>query len=502
MTSAWQILLLFFAISFIIYHLISAKIRWIFLLIVSLIFLFVVSGPLCFVYTLIFVSVSYFGAYYISKTDTERTKTEILILTVVVLFLGLLLFKLTNVIVPVNVFISKFFNIPKNFVNDIIVPVGISYYTLILIAYVTDVYRKVTTFEKNFFKYLLFSIYFPQLLMGPIVRHSDTKEQLFSTKPIEFSCIQYGIIRILWGIAKKIVIADRIAIVVNSIFGNYTAYPSCYLVLGIVLFGVQFYADFSAAMDIVLGISECLGIKLPENFRNPFFSTSFHQYWQRWHITIFTFYRDYIFYPVLRSKPIMALKKYLEKSSNLNSPHIPIFISYIVVWLFAGVWHGADSKALFGNCFLPCMYLIFTDLIHDYTKKLYKKYKFLQKNLIYRIFQMIGVYILLCFCWIFFVAQTMSRGFLIIFKSIFEFQFDFNISIAEPKDIYIIITGFILILVVDIIKENKISIEKFYTTKLPVIFHWCAITILLAIIFWFGLYGPNYDPTDFVYFRF
>ena len=502
MTSAWQILFLFFAISFIIYHLISAKIRWIFLLIVSLIFLFVVSGPLCFVYTMIFVSISYLGAYFINKFTTERFKIEALILTVATLFFGLLLFKFTNIIVPFNVFISKFFNIPKEFVDTVIVPVGISYYTLILIAYVTDVYRKVKKKKKNFFKYLLFSIYFPQLLMGPIVRHSDTKEQLFSTKPIEFSCIQYGIIRILWGIAKKIVIADRIAVIVNSIFGNYTIYPGSYLIFGIVLFGIQFYADFSAAMDIVLGISECFGIRLPENFRNPFFSTSFHQYWQRWHITIFTFYRDYIFYPVLRSKLIMGLKKRLEKSSKFNSNHLPVFISYIVVWLFAGIWHGADSKAMFGNCFLPCMYLIFTDIIHDYTKKLYKKYKFLQKNLIYRIFQMIGVYILLCFCWIFFVAQTTTKSFFIIFKSIFEFKLDFSIKIAEPKDLYIVLTGFILILIVDIIKENKISIEKFYTTKLPVIFHWCAITILLVVIFWFGLYGPNYNPTDFVYFRF
>ncbi len=147
------------------------------------------------------------------------------------------------------------------------------------------------------------------------------------------------------------------------------------------------------------------------------------------------------------------------------------------------------------------MYLILTDLIHDYTKKLYKKYKFLQKNLIYRIFQMIGVYILLCFCWIFFVSQTITKGFLIIFKSIFEFKIDFSIKIAEPQDLYIILIGFILILVVDIIKESKISIEQFYTTKLPTVFHWCTIIVLLAIFFWFGVYGPNYNPTDFVYFK-
>ncbi len=270
MTSAWQTLLIFFTISFVIYHLISAEIRWIFLLIVSLIFLFIVSGPLCFVYTLVFVLISYLGAYFINKTNAERTQTKILIFTIVLLFSGLLLFKFTKIIIPFNVFISKFFNIPTIFVDDIVVPVGISYYALILVAYVTDVYRKVTTFEKNFFKHLLFSIYFPQLLMGPIVRHNDTKEQLFSIKPIEYSCIQYGILRILWGIFKKIVIADRIANVVDLIFVDSYTTSTLFLAIGIFLFGFQLYADFSAAMDIVLGISECLGIRLPENFRNPY----------------------------------------------------------------------------------------------------------------------------------------------------------------------------------------------------------------------------------------
>ena len=502
MTSAWQTLLIFFTISFVIYHLISAEIRWIFLLIVSLIFLFIVSGPLCFVYTLIFILISYLGAYFINKTNTERNKIEILVLTITALFSGLLLFKFTNVIVPFNIFISKFFNIPTTFVDNIIFPVGISYYTLILVAYVTDVYRKVTTFEKNFFKHLLFSIYFPQLLMGPIVRHNDTKEQLFSIKPIEYSCIQYGILRILWGIFKKIVIADRIANVVDLIFVDSYTTSTLFLAIGIFLFGFQLYADFSAAMDIVLGISECLGIRLPENFRNPYFSTSFHQYWQRWHITIFTFYRDYIFYPVLRSKPIMAIKKRLEKSSKFNSTHIPIFISYIVVWIFAGIWHGADSKTMFGNCFLPCMYLIFTDLIHDYTKKLYKKYKFLQNNLIYRIFQIVGVYILLSFIHIFFIVSNTQDGFYVIFNMFSNFNTHFNIELPERKDFFIIPIGIILLIIVDIIKENKINIEKIYTTKLPVIFHWCILSFLVLLILAFGIYGPNNNPTDFVYAKF
>ncbi|WP_372520704.1 MBOAT family O-acyltransferase [Candidatus Ruminimicrobiellum ovillum] len=503
MNSAWQSLILLFSISFIIYPFVSAKFRWIFLLTVSLIFLFAVSGPLCFIYTIIFVLISYIGAYYISESHTEKNKNKILILTVTALFAGLFLFKFTKFILPVNILIGNFFHIPEKFVRDIIVPAGISFYTLILVAYVVDVYRKVTTVEKNFFKYLLFSIYFPQLLMGPIVRHNDTKEQLMSQKPIDYSCIQFGILRILWGIFKKLVIADRIAAVVDSIFlRGFAAQPTICLVIGIFLFGFQLYADFSAAMDIVLGISECFGIKLPENFRNPYFSTSFHQYWQRWHITIFTFYRDYIFYPVLRSKPVMSIKNYLQKYSKINAEHIPVFISYTVVWTFAGIWHGLSPKLMFGTCLLPCIYLILTDIVHDYTKKIYKKYKSLQKNLIYRICQMIGVYFLLCFVYIFFIVSNLQEGFYTIFEIVSNFNTNLNINFFNTNDLFIIPTGIVLLLIVDIIKENKTDIKNIYVNKIPVVFHWCILLILITIILSFGIYGPNYNPTDFVYAQF
>ena len=501
MTSSWQCLFLLFSILFIIYHLISVKLRWILLLISRLVFLFIISGLFGFIYTFIFILISYFGAYYVDKNYNEKNKIIVLVTTIVTLFLGLLIFKFTNIVIPLNNFIIKIFNIPNNIVNNVIVPIGISYYVLILIAYVIDVYRKVTTFEKNFFKYLLFSIYFPQILMGPIVRHNDTKEQLFSQKPIEFSCIQFGILRILWGIIKKIVIADRIAILVNTIFSNYTTYPSIYIILGIALFGIQFYIDFSSAMDIVLGISECLGIKLPENFRNPFFSISFHQYWQRWHITIFTFYRDYIFYPIVRSNLIMNLKTFLGTKSKWSANHIPIFIAYISVWIFAGIWHGGGTKAMFGNCLLPCIYLISTDIVHDYTKKLYKKYKSLQNNLIYRIFQIIFTYILLCSTWVFFVAKDIKDGFNIIYNCFSRFGINFSVKIIYVGDFYIILIGIILIFILDIIRENKIDIRNIYINKIPFIFHWLIISVFIIIIMLFGLYGPYYNPQDFVYFN-
>ena len=502
MTSAWQSLFLLFSVLFIIYHLISARFRWILLLISSLFFLFVVSGPLCFIYTIIFVFISFLGAYLIDKVKEDRIKFEILTLTVVTLFMGLLIFKFTNVIIPVNVFISKFFNIPRQFVNSIIIPVGISYYTLILIAYVVDVYRKVTVIEKNFFKYLLFTIYFPQLLMGPIVRHNDTKEQLISQKPIDFSYIQFGILRILWGITKKIVIADRLAIITNQIFSNYSALPNTYIISAIVLFTLQLYIDFSSAMDIGLGISSCLGIKLPENFNNPFFSRSYHQFWQRWHITIFTFYRDYIFYPVIRSKFVKKIKTVLERYPKINSKHIPIFIAYIFVFIFAGVWHGGDSRAMLGNCLLPCIYLMIEDIFHYPLKKIYNRYKFIQKNIFYSIFQMIGVFILFCICVLFFAVQSVNEGFSIISQCFFYFNIENGFKIILMKDLCIVIFGLLAVLVVDILKENKIDIKNFYITKIPVILHWCIISAFISIIILFGLYGPNYSPTDFVYFKF
>ena len=501
MTFAWQSLILLFSISFIIYHLIPAKFRWFFLLITSLIFLLIVSGPLCSIYTILFVFVSYVGAYFINKSKEERIKFDILILTVVTLFLVLLILKFTNIIVPVNIFISKFFNIPQKFVNNVVIPVGISYYTLILVAYVVDVYRRVTTVEKNFFKYLLFTIYFPQLLMGPIVRHNDTKEQLFSQKNIAFSHIQFGILRILWGITKKIVIADRIATITTQVFSNYSALPNTYIILAIVLFTLQLYIDFSSAMDISLGISNCFGIKLPENFSNPFLSRSYHQFWQRWHITIFTFYRDYIFYPIIRSKFVIKLKTSLKKYPKFNSKHVHIFIAYIFVFIFAGIWHGGDSRAMIGNCLLPCLYLMFEDIIHYPLKKIYKRYRGIQNNIFYGIFQMIGVFLLFCICVLFFATQSVNEGLSILSQCFSCFNIENNLEFLT-KDFYIIIFGLLVVLIVDILKENKIDIKNIYINKTPVVLHWCILSFFITIIILFGLYGPNYSPNDFVYFQF
>ncbi len=491
MTSAWYILILLSLISFFIYYLIPIKIRWVFLLVVSLLFLYFVSGLFGFIYTLSVVFISYIGAYYIDKNNEDKFKAKILTLTVVILFLGLFVFKFTNISFYLTCFFSKAFNINENIVKNVIVPVGMSYYTLILVAYVVDVYRKVTVVESNFFKHILFSIYFPQLLMGPIVRNNDTKKQFFSEEQVPFSYIRFGVIRILWGILKKVVVADRIAIVVNTIFENYTVYPSSSIVLGVILFGLQLYIDFSAAMDIVLGISQCFGIKLPENFRNPFFSISFHQHWQRWHITIFTFYKDYIFYPIIRSKIIVRLKIYLNKKSKWLANHIPVFVAYIFVWVFAGLWHGGNLKAMLGNCLLPCMYLIFTDIIHDYLKIVYKKYKFVQNNLIYRIMQMIGVYMLLCLCWIFFIAHDVKEGFFIIFKIFSSFDFSFYVDSIYVKDFYIIPIGILVLFIVDILKENKIDMEKFCANKISFIPYLFILLILILLIIYFGLHIPN-----------
>ena len=199
----------------------------------------------------------------------------------------------------------------------------------------------------------------------------------------------------------------------------------------------------------------------------------------------------------------MNLKKFLRTKSEWSANHIPVFIAYILVWGFAGIWHGGDSKAMIGTCLIPCIYLIFTDIVHDYTQKLYDKYKSLQDNIIYRIIQMIFIYILLCFSWIFIMIQTSGKDiYLILLKSLHNIKFDLSIKIIEQKDLYIIITGFIIILIIDIIKENKINIKNIYVKNIPIIVHWFILTVLLVIILLFGFYGPNYSPKDFVYFKF
>ena len=503
MSIIWLKFLVVFAVVFIIYHLVPARYRWIALLLASITFLLMAAGVVPFLFLLFAILVSFFGAKFISKVENNNIKQLILGSSILLIIAEFVILKFSGALNGFATNVAELFNIKESVVSNGIIPLGISYYSLILIAYITDVYRKVTTVETNFLKHSLFSMYFPQILMGPIVRHKEMQEQLFSTKEISFDCIKFGVFRILWGITKKIVIADRIAIAVNTIFGSYQEYSGMYLLFAIVLFGFQFYIEFSAAMDIVIGISECFGIKLPENFNNPFFARNFHDFWNRWHITLYSFLKDYIFYPVIRSKIVMKIKSVLEDTKHKwLAKHIPLFISYFIIWSIASFRHGINLKYFISIGMFPCLLMILEDIFKPVVNKAFK-IKLLKNVVLFKLMQLGYLLTVLYLLWFFFRAETVSDCFNMLRKVLFDFYSTNMLTTigVDKYDFSIIAIGIILIIIVDILKELKVDLRGIYL-RLPLLVRWCVIIFFQVVILLLGLYGPEYNPEDFMYFKF
>lgn len=214
-------------------------------------------------------------------------------------------------------------NVPK---FDIILPVGISFYIFQALSYIMDVYRDEIYAEKNFLRYALFVSFFPQLVAGPIERSGNLLKQLASLKKICFENVREGLLLMLWGYFLKIVLADRIAIFVDTVYGDLLTYPGTYLVVATMLFAVQIYCDFAGYSTIAMGAAKVLGITLMENFNAPYLSTSIAEFWRRWHISLTSWFHDYLYIPLGGNRK-GKLRKYINK---------------MIVFLVSGLWHGAS----------------------------------------------------------------------------------------------------------------------------------------------------------------
>ena len=251
-------------------------------------------------------------------------------------------------------------NVPK-----FALPIGISFYTLQAVSYMIDVYRKKIDADTNLLRLALFMSFFPQILEGPICRYSETAHALWEAPKLKYDNVLLGVQRIVFGLFKKLVIADRLNLLVQNVFADYASYDGLVLAMGAVLYTLQLYADFSGTMDLVLGCGQIFGITLPENFKRPFFSTSISEFWKRWHITLGAWFKDYVFYPLSMSKPLKKCTVHARKKfGNHFGPLIAGAIALFSVWFCNGLWHGAAWHYIFfglyhfalillGNVFAP-----------------------------------------------------------------------------------------------------------------------------------------------------
>ena len=225
---------------------------------------------------------------------------------------------------------------------DILLPMGISFYTLQAIGYVIDVYRGTIPAQKNFFKLSLFISFFPQLVQGPISKMGEVAETLYAPHDFEGKQVIFGLQRILWGFFKKLVIADCVLTGVTTVIGDLEKYNGVYVFIGMFLYTLQLYADFTGGIDITIGIAQTFGVVLPENFKRPYFSKTLKEYWRRWHITLGSWFREYVYIPL--------------GGSRRSVPRV--ILNLLIVWLLTGIWHGAGYNFMLWGFMLFCILVI------------------------------------------------------------------------------------------------------------------------------------------------
>ncbi len=283
---------------------------------------------------------------------------------------------------------------------ELIVPLGISFYTFQTMGYLIDVYWKKVEPEKNYLKVLLFVSFFPQMTQGPISNFKALTTELFTKHSFTYHQFSWGVQRMLWGFFKKLVVANLLAGYVENVFVNYHGYSGITTFIGALMYAVEIYADFSGYMDIICGFCEILGIKLTENFQRPYFSKSIAEYWRRWHITLGVWFKTYLYYPVAMLKPNQRLGRWAKnkfpKHGKMIGDTLPATISLVVVWLVTGLWHGASwGYVVWGG--LNGVFIIFALWMEPITTR-WKTNLGIRENAFYwRAFTVIRTFVLVTF---------------------------------------------------------------------------------------------------------
>lgn len=478
---------IFLTITLILYYIIPKKFSYILLLISSVFFLFYNRFSIDnLIYVILIFLTSYISGILIDKNKSNKKGKSILIIGILIIVLELFYLKYTNLIIgPIN----YIFNLNLSPYSGSF-PIGMSYYSLMMIGYMINVYWGSTNSEKNPFKTALFMTYFPILTSGPFINYGDIKENLFNKNKFNSKNIIDGILRIIWGIFKVLVISSRIAIYVNSVYSNTSNYNGILIFVAALLYTLQLYTNFSGSIDIIIGVSKLFGILLPENFNNPFSSATITEFWRRWHITLGNWLKNYIFYPILKSETFQKLTTKCKEKFGKNGKKIPIYIAMLILWLTIGIWHGGEYKYILASGILQFIFILIEDLFGSANKP---------KTGLLGILRIIRTFILFSISMVFFRASSISEGFNII-KSMFSFTNNLTIFDTGLKlfDLIILLVSITLLFIVDNKKEKN---PDFINDK-KLEFKIGLILTLVIIILVFGIYGIGFDSSDFIYSKF
>lgn len=490
--------LFFFPIVTLSYFALPHKIRWIWLLICSYYF-YMAWNPTYAMLMLTSTAITYLSGYLISWSDQKenRRRAELEKKMWVALSFGsnlaiLFFYKyLDFALLNVNRILSLIGISAIHHEFDIILPVGISFYTFQALSYTMDVYRSDIKAERNFGKYALFVSFFPQLVAGPIERSKNLLQQLHERHYFNSNQVKNGLLLMMWGLFQKIVIADRIAGIVDAVLNEYHLYSGISLMFAMVLFAVQIYCDFSGYTDIAIGAAQVMGFQLMENFRQPYFSSSIKEFWQRWHISLSTWFKDYLYIPLGGSR-CSKLKYY----RNL-----------LITFLVSGLWHGASwNYVIWGG--LHGVYQIVGDATKPFREKLYRKLKIRTDTYSFKLGQIFVTFVLVTFAWLFFRAPSASVAIDILYQIYDQMKIETLLSLntyllcTDIQEFMGIMAAVFVLIIADAGRAFWGVNFRNVLEKQNFLFRWIAYFIGIFILLRFGVYGADYAQTQFIYFQF
>lgn len=387
---------------------------------------------------------------------------------------------------------------------NLVIPLGLSYFTFQSAGYLVDIYRGKIVAQKNPLKAWLFVGYFPQLAQGPISTWKELGHQLLVGHRLEPVQLISGFQLMLWGYFKKLVVADRLAATTVALLAENTHLPGWFVVGGVLLYAIRLYMDFSGGMDVVRGVSRMFSIELPQNFRRPFFSQSVAEYWRRWHITLGTWFRSYLLYPLTTSRAGFALSKGATKVFGKNIGRtLPSALATLLVFLLIGLWHAANLNAVIFGAYFGLVMAI--SMLLDPLWKAMRRVLKLRKGGWVSGFRIVRTWLIVLLAQYFAFTSSPAQSLSLLEQSTAGWAFSgFYASVSAvmpPLEWLIAGIGMLVVLFIDLLCEQKVDVcGRIASSRVWV--RWPLLLLLLLAVLIFGVYGSGYDAQAFLYTQF
>ena len=505
--------LLFLLVIVFLYYLTPKKYQWITLLAASYCFyLFGGITPLIFIIST--TTTIYLLARWLQKIDDASTKEtrkiakkkkkRVLLLGVLINF-GIL-------------FMLKYYNFAASQINDmfdlfgfrkdaplmnLVLPMGISFYTFQAVGYLIDVYRKKYPAEKNYLRFALFISFFPQIIQGPISRYDTLGEKLKKPHYFNYTTLLHGAELMMWGFFKKMVIADRIGTLVSNVYGDYSSYDGTQVLVAMLMYSIQIYTDFSGGIDVARGAAEMLDIELIENFNRPYFANSVSEQWRRWHMSLTNWMRDYVFFPITLSKTSTRIGKWARKNLQGNlRKQLPSYLPTFIVFTIIGIWHGAGwGYIVYGlyNSIMIILGMFCTPLF----KKMIRILHIPTEHFLWKCFQIIRTYFIMAYGRCLARAATVGTALHMWKRSLHCFNFSDLAHRAigmglDGDDLKVFLFAFLVLFTASCMQERGIRIRQDILDR-SLLLRWAVLLLGLACILIFGVYGPGFNAGEFIY---